>query len=60
MKPGLTRKQLEKEIHQNQKADCAVTYRPKDETSEEKKARKQAVKQERKVNEKEIFVTTSF
>lgn len=48
-KPGMTRKQLEKEIHENLKADCASTYRPKDESLEEKRSRKQAVKQERKV-----------
>lgn len=53
VKPGLTRKQVEKEIHQNQKADCAITYRPKDETLEEKRARKQAVKQERKERRQE-------
>lgn len=45
----MTRKQLEKEIHENLKADCASTYRPKDESLEEKRSRKQAVKQERKV-----------
>lgn len=52
-KPGMTRKQLEKEIHENQKADCASTYRPKDESIEEKRSRKQAVKQERRERRQE-------
>ncbi|XP_071148947.1 protein LTV1 homolog isoform X1 [Mytilus edulis] len=52
-KPGMTRKQLEKEIHENLKADCASTYRPKDESLEEKRSRKQAVKQERKERRQE-------
>lgn len=47
-KPGLTRKQLEKEMRQNQRADCASTFRPKNESLDEKHGRKQAVKQERK------------
>ncbi|ESP00566.1 hypothetical protein LOTGIDRAFT_157842 [Lottia gigantea] len=51
--PGLTRKQIEKEMRESRKADTASTYRPKGETTEEKKARKQAVKDERKVRRAE-------
>ncbi|XP_064605794.1 protein LTV1 homolog [Liolophura sinensis] len=46
--PGLTQKQIEKDRRQALVADRASTYRPKDETTEEKKSRKQAVKAERK------------
>ncbi len=48
-KPGLTRKQIEKDLHETLKADRASTYRPPDETPEEKRERKQAIKEERKV-----------
>lgn len=52
-KPGLTRKQLEKEIRQNLKSDCTSTFRPKDESTEEKRIRKAAIKQERKERREE-------
>lgn len=52
-KPGLTRKQLEKEIRQNMKSDCASTFRPKDESTDEKRTRKAAIKQERKERREE-------
>ncbi|KAK3089237.1 hypothetical protein FSP39_002023 [Pinctada imbricata] len=47
-KPGITQKQLEEEMRASRKADMASTYRPKDETAEEKKLRKKAIKEERK------------
>lgn len=47
--PGLTRKQIEQEMRESRRADKASTYRPKNETAEERKQRKQATKQERKV-----------
>lgn len=46
--PGLTRKQIEQEMRESRRADKASTYRPKNETAEERKQRKQATKQERK------------
>ncbi|KAK6180101.1 hypothetical protein SNE40_012311 [Patella caerulea] len=46
--PGLTRRQIEKEMRESRRADTASTYRPKGETLEEKKIRKQAIKEERK------------
>ncbi|XP_078317065.1 protein LTV1 homolog [Crassostrea virginica] len=46
--PGLTRKQLEQEMRESRRADKASTYRPKNETADERKQRKQATKQERK------------
>ncbi|KAJ8306209.1 hypothetical protein KUTeg_016754 [Tegillarca granosa] len=49
-KPGFTRKQIEQEMRANLRADRASTYRPKDETNEEKKSRKKAVKEERQVS----------
>ncbi|XP_021344277.1 protein LTV1 homolog, partial [Mizuhopecten yessoensis] len=48
-KSGLTQKQIEKSERDARLADKASTYRPKDETQREKKERKQAVKEERKV-----------
>ncbi|XP_055884466.1 protein LTV1 homolog [Biomphalaria glabrata] len=45
---GLSLKQLEKEIHQSRNTDKASTFRPKDETKEERKARKKVLKEERK------------
>ena len=47
--PGLTRKQIEQEMRESRRADKASTYRPKNETADERKQRKQATKQERKV-----------
>lgn len=52
-KPGFTRKQIEQEMRANLRADRAFTYRPKDETNEEKKARKKAVKEERQQRREE-------
>lgn len=52
-KPGFTRKQIEQEMRANLRADRASTYRPKDETNEEKKARKKAVKEERQQRREE-------
>ena len=46
---GLSLKQIEREMNAKNRADRACTYRPGDETTEERKARKQAVKEERKV-----------
>ncbi|XP_071116725.1 protein LTV1 homolog [Haliotis cracherodii] len=51
--PGLTQKQIEKEMHASQKADRASTYRPRGETPDEKKARKMAIKDERKERREE-------
>ena len=36
------------------KSDCASTFRPKDESTDEKRTRKAAIKQERKVRDKHI------
>lgn len=52
-KPGFTRKQIEQEMRANLRADRASTYRPKDETNEEKKSRKKAVKEERQQRREE-------
>ena len=46
---GLTLKQLEKEERSQRVMTSAVTVRSKDETKEEKRERKQAVKAQRKV-----------
>ncbi|XP_046553943.1 protein LTV1 homolog [Haliotis rubra] len=45
---GLTQKQIEQEMRDSQRADRASTFRPRGETPEEKKARKLAIKDERK------------
>ncbi|XP_041356797.1 protein LTV1 homolog isoform X2 [Gigantopelta aegis] len=45
---GLTKKQIEKEMRESRKADRTSTFRPQDETLEEKRARKLAIKEERK------------
>ncbi|XP_059156394.1 protein LTV1 homolog [Physella acuta] len=50
---GLTLKQLDAEIRENRKADKASTFRPQDETIEEKKARKKAIKDERRERRQE-------
>lgn len=47
---GLTLKQLEKEQREDRLTSTAPTVRPKGETPEEKKARKQAVKEQRRVS----------
>ena len=44
----MTRRQ-EEELSRVTFQDPALTYRPKDETADEKKARKQSVKEERRV-----------
>jgi len=41
--------QTERQINRENKADVACTYRPRDEMPDEKKARKKAVKEERRV-----------
>ena len=46
---GLTRRQLEAEEKAQRNADRVSTYRDKHETLEEKKARKKAIKEERRV-----------
>ena len=46
---GLTLRQLE-EQDSHRAGDQAPTYRPRDETPEERRARKEAVKQERRVS----------
>jgi hypothetical protein len=48
---GLTRKQLEQEMRASRRADKASTYRPRDETADEKRDRKEAVRDERKVGQ---------
>ena len=53
---GPTRKQLEEELYLNSKLEKIPMYRPKDETTEEKKSRKKAVKEERKVS----FIGTGY
>ncbi|CAH1775437.1 unnamed protein product [Owenia fusiformis] len=45
---GLTKRQIEEEMKQGDMFDKASTYRPKGETPEERKARKEAIKAERK------------
>ena len=47
---GLTLKQLEREERQQRQLNTAPTLRPKGETNEEKRARKQAVKEQRRVS----------
>ena len=46
---GPTLRQQEEQLHVTD-VERASTYRPKDESAEEKRMRKQAVKQDRKVN----------
>ena len=46
---GLSLKELEQEMRESRLADRASTFRPTGETAEEKRARKKAVKGERKV-----------
>ena len=46
---GLSLKELEQEMRESRLADRASTFRPTGETAEEKRARKKAVKEERKV-----------
>ena len=53
--PGLTRKQLEQPA-QIKKNDCANTYRPRKETAEERRLRKQAIKEERRVSCTKLFL----
>ena len=55
---GLTLKQLEKEERSQRQLTSAPTVRTKDETAEEKKARKQAVKQQRKVRKYRMISLT--
>ncbi|KAL3868962.1 hypothetical protein ACJMK2_041707 [Sinanodonta woodiana] len=50
---GLTKKQIEKGMRDKERIDHASTYRPRDETLEEKKSRKLAIKQERKERREE-------
>lgn len=52
-KPGLSRKQIEQAERDARVADRASTYRPKDESAQEKKERKQAIKEERKERRQE-------
>ena len=51
---GLSLRELEQEMRESRLADRASTYRPTGETAEEKKARKKAVKDERKVLSTEL------
>ena len=46
---GPTRKQIEKDEHLMSQLDPAPNYRPTEETTEEKRERKKAVKEERRV-----------
>lgn len=50
---GLTLRELEKEMRDSRRADKASTFRPENETAEEKRARKKAVKDERKERRQE-------
>ncbi|KAK2189971.1 hypothetical protein NP493_92g04000 [Ridgeia piscesae] len=60
-RPVLVDEQTERQINRENKADVACTYRPRDEMPDEKKARKKAVKEERRVRRVEKKATrTAF
>lgn len=48
---GLSEQELELEMNQRNLTDKASTYRPKDETLDEKRERKKAIKEERRVSD---------
>lgn len=50
---GLTLQQLEQDLRESRRADRASTFRPEDETLEEKRTRKKAIKDERKERRQE-------
>lgn len=50
---GLTKRDIDEAFREREKHDRAITYRPKDETPNEKKQRKQATKQQQKERKQE-------